>query len=48
MSGVAHATTEDDEYDGYFIPKGSLVIGSTWCVLASGASFALDIDRSSS
>lgn len=28
--GVAHATTEDNEYDGYFIPKGSIVIGSTW------------------
>jgi hypothetical protein len=25
--GVPHATTEDDVYDGYFIPKGTVVIG---------------------
>ncbi|TFK66639.1 cytochrome P450 [Pluteus cervinus] len=30
---VAHATTEDDVYDGYFIPKGSIVIGSTWSIM---------------
>ncbi|KAF8880684.1 cytochrome P450 [Infundibulicybe gibba] len=30
---VAHSSTEDDEYDGYFIPKGSIVIGNTWAIL---------------
>ncbi|KAJ2917334.1 hypothetical protein MD484_g3040, partial [Candolleomyces efflorescens] len=25
--GLPHATTEDDVYDGYFIPKGTVVIG---------------------
>ncbi|KAF8880679.1 cytochrome P450 [Infundibulicybe gibba] len=30
---VAHSSTEDDEYDGYFIPKGSVVIGNTWAIL---------------
>ncbi|KAF8655202.1 hypothetical protein AX16_003234 [Volvariella volvacea WC 439] len=30
---VAHATAEDDEYDGYFIPKGSIVFGSTWSIM---------------
>ncbi|KIJ94940.1 hypothetical protein K443DRAFT_683373 [Laccaria amethystina LaAM-08-1] len=25
--------TEDDEYDGYFIPKGTAVIGAAWSIL---------------
>jgi hypothetical protein len=28
--GVPHMSMEDDEYDGYFIPKGTLVIGNVW------------------
>ncbi|KAF8871149.1 cytochrome P450 [Infundibulicybe gibba] len=31
--GVAHASTNDDEYDGYFIPKGSIILWSSWRVL---------------
>lgn len=27
-----HVAAADDEYKGYFIPKGSLVIGNSWCV----------------
>ncbi|KAF8884166.1 cytochrome P450 [Infundibulicybe gibba] len=30
---VVHASTEDDEYDGYFIPKGAVVVGNTWAIL---------------
>lgn len=26
--GIAHATTEDDVYEGMFIPAGSTVIGN--------------------
>jgi cytochrome P450 len=29
-TGVPHKTTQDDEYNGYFIPKGALVMGSVW------------------
>lgn len=28
--GMSHATSEDDWYEGYFIPKGSIVTISWW------------------
>ena len=28
--GLAHAALEDDVYDGYFIPKGTIMIGNSW------------------
>ncbi|KAF8874735.1 cytochrome P450 [Infundibulicybe gibba] len=28
-----HLSTSDDEYDGYFIPKGTLIFGNTWSIL---------------
>ncbi|KAF7374570.1 O-methylsterigmatocystin oxidoreductase [Mycena sanguinolenta] len=28
--GMAHASTADDVYDGYFIPKGTMVISNIW------------------
>ncbi|KAF8883967.1 cytochrome P450 [Infundibulicybe gibba] len=31
--GLAHASTCDDEYGGYFIPKGSMILGNVWGVL---------------
>ena len=30
--GVPHCSLEDDEYRGYLIPKGSLVVSNIWCV----------------
>lgn len=28
--GGDHCTLEDDEYKGYFIPKGTVVFGNVW------------------
>jgi len=30
---IPHATTEDNVYEGFFIPKGALVVGNTWAIL---------------
>ncbi|KAL0067926.1 hypothetical protein AAF712_005095 [Marasmius tenuissimus] len=30
---VAHAAEEDDVYEGYWIPKGSTVVGNVWAIL---------------
>ena len=30
--GIFHMATNDDEYNGYFIPKGTVVIGNAWSV----------------
>ncbi|KAH9929491.1 cytochrome P450 [Epithele typhae] len=31
--GVVHRSTEDDEYEGYFIPQGSLVFANIWAMM---------------
>jgi len=30
---VPHAATEDNVYDGYFIPKGAMIVGNAWAIL---------------
>lgn len=30
--GVPHALTRDDTYDGFFLPKGTVVIANTWAI----------------
>ena len=30
--GVAHSTIEDDEFRGYFIPAGTVIMPNVWCV----------------
>jgi len=31
-SALPHCTTEDDEYNGYFIPAGTMVLPSVWAM----------------
>ena len=33
LKGVAHMATNDDEYNGYYIPKGTIMIVNAWLVL---------------
>jgi len=33
MTGLPHRVSEDDIHDGYYIPKGSLVMPNIWLVL---------------
>ena len=30
--GVPHMSTNDDEYNGFYIPKGTIMIGNVWLV----------------
>ena len=30
--GLPHRLMEEDEYNGYYIPKGSIVLGNVWYV----------------
>ncbi|CAE6425809.1 O-methylsterigmatocystin oxidoreductase OS=Aspergillus parasiticus GN=ordA PE=3 SV=1 [Rhizoctonia solani AG-1 IB] len=38
--GFPHATTEDDEYRGYFIPKGSIVMSNIWSMTRNESVYA--------
>ncbi|KAG9317635.1 cytochrome P450 [Chiua virens] len=39
-SGVPHRTTEDDIHNGYFIPKGSLIMANIWGMLHDPRTYA--------
>ncbi|KAG2102493.1 cytochrome P450 [Suillus discolor] len=39
-TGIPHRVTEDDIHDGYFIPKGSLVIPNIWFMLNDPQTYA--------
>ena len=30
--GIPHMSTMDDEYNGFYIPKGTIMIGNAWLV----------------
>jgi cytochrome P450 len=32
MGGTPHASTEDDYYYGWFIPRGTTILGNTWAI----------------
>lgn len=40
--GMAHAALEDGIYGEYFILKGSIIIGDSWCVSILGLLFETD------
>ncbi|KIJ41822.1 hypothetical protein M422DRAFT_255142 [Sphaerobolus stellatus SS14] len=42
--GLPHATSQDDVVDGYFIPKGAIVIGNSWMLLREVADFGANPD----
>ncbi|KAG5651496.1 hypothetical protein H0H81_008468 [Sphagnurus paluster] len=37
--GLPHMASEDDEYNGYFIPAGTTVVGNTWAILHNPITF---------
>ena len=41
--GVPHMATNDDEYNGYYIPKGTVVIGNGWSVYDSVRTLSLTL-----
>lgn len=32
LGGTPHASTEDDVYEGFFIPKGSTILANLWAI----------------
>jgi len=32
LGGTPHASTEDDNYEGYYIPAGTTVLGNSWAI----------------
>ncbi|GJJ06097.1 hypothetical protein Clacol_000286 [Clathrus columnatus] len=42
--GIPHLLKHDDVIGGYFIPKGTLVMGSTWSLLHSEAVYGSDVN----
>ncbi|KAJ7835225.1 cytochrome P450 [Mycena leptocephala] len=43
--GVPHQSTEDDWYDGYFIPKGTICIANAWAMNKDPEVYGLDVDE---
>ena len=35
---LPHMATNDDEYDGYYIPKGTVMLGNAWPVRTTNPS----------
>uniref|UniRef100_A0A0W0FIV6 Putative cytochrome P450 n=1 Tax=Moniliophthora roreri TaxID=221103 RepID=A0A0W0FIV6_MONRR len=43
--GSPHATSQDDVYNGWMIPKGSIVIGNTWAILRDENLYGPETDK---
>ncbi|KAF8592281.1 cytochrome P450 [Ramaria rubella] len=43
--GIAHGLTQDDVYDGNFIPKGTIVVGNAWAMLHDEKMYGHNTDR---
>ncbi|KAJ3546791.1 hypothetical protein NMY22_g1911 [Coprinellus aureogranulatus] len=41
--GVPHSATEDDVYNGYFIPKGAVVMANQWSMLNNENEYGVDV-----
>ncbi|KAG6370802.1 cytochrome P450 [Boletus reticuloceps] len=37
--GLPHATTDDDNYEGFFIPKGSTLVANIWAIYHNGYAY---------
>ncbi|KAI9459922.1 cytochrome P450 [Lactarius psammicola] len=37
--GVPHAATEDGIYEGFFIPKGAVIVGNTWAIFRDPSNY---------
>ncbi|KIJ23694.1 hypothetical protein M422DRAFT_195619, partial [Sphaerobolus stellatus SS14] len=44
-SGIGHMASEDDVIQGYFIPKGTVVLGNVWKILHNEADFGPETDK---
>lgn len=42
---VYHLSTADDSYNGYFIPKGSVIVPNAWAILRDEKIFGPDTDK---
>ena len=40
--GTPHMSTSDDEYNGFYIPKGTIMIGNAWLVRPLSPTFCPD------
>ncbi|THU91607.1 cytochrome P450, partial [Dendrothele bispora CBS 962.96] len=43
--GVPHVTRTDDVYEGYFIPKGTMVFGNLWALLREEEIYGPNVDE---
>ncbi|KAG2750014.1 cytochrome P450 [Suillus brevipes Sb2] len=43
--GIPHATSKDDDYDGRFIPKGTLVINNVWAMSRDESKHGADVEE---